>query len=340
MIDEYALAREVRRTLGLKREPDLHFLARGEYSINYVCLEAPEPYVVRCVTGSQIGLQLDAQVRYEDRVLHLLTASGHTPHPIAVQPHPREVAHPLLIEGYLDGRPLNYQTDLDEAALCLADIHRLPVPDDHGLQVHAQPGASILAESRTWATDYLAWPDAPRDSQHALRAAFSVVESDSRLVNNDVSAADLAIVNYDVNTHNFIVNADGRVSLIDWEKGRVAPAVQDLAHFLLPTTTLWRSDTSTRLTLAQESQFVDRYLAARPELDPQRVRDDLTWMQRLIALRAVSWCSWAVAAAATGTRSAPDDETLARSQMYLEPAFLYSLFGLDSRPHGASRRRS
>lgn len=325
--DPTALAREAHRIAGLDGEPRLRFLARGEYSLNYVTFDTPEPLVVRCITGSQIGLPLGEQVCYESRALRLLARSGRTPRWIAAQPQPSEMSLPFLVESFLPGRPLAYETDLEEAARCIAAIHQVPVPTGHGLQVHADPGPSIVTESRAWAADYFTWRDAPRASLHALARAFESVETQLDEATDLFAEPDLALVNYDLNTHNFIVRPeDGFVSLVDWEKARIAPATQDLAHFLLPTTTLWRADTATLLTPAQEQRFLDAYLTARPDLDRHRHAAQLAAMKRLIALRAVSWCSWAVASAATGTRAIVNTETLEHSRAYLEPAFLDTLF--------------
>ena len=326
-INRNVLAREVQRIVGPDVASTMRFLARGEYSINYLTGTPEELLVVRIVTGSQIGLSLPEQVLYESRALNLLEDSGRTPRVVAVQPDSSELPFPFFIESYLPGTPLDYATDLDASACCIADIHQVAVPVEHGLQVHRDPGPSILEESRTWAEEYLNWAEGPRASRAALRRAFAVIEADLAQAAAIFAEPDLVFVNYDLNTHNFIVRPDDCfVSLVDWEKARVAPAVQDLAHFLLPTTTLWRTSTATRLTPAQEARYLNTYLAARPHLDRDRFMLQLAQMRRLIALRAVSWCSWAVFAAAAGTRVIANVETIKRIQMYLEPAFLNRLF--------------
>lgn len=323
-----ALSADLLRLPMLEQAGPPRFLARGEYSLNHLVDMPDGPVVVRLVTGSQIGLPLPDQVRYEARALELLAPSGRTPRLLGVQPEPAQLPYPFLVETYLPGRPLDYSTDLEDAAACLAAIHSVAIPDDHGLQVHADPGPSIVAESREWARAYLQWDGAPGASRRALEQAFSLVDADLQQAAEIFAVPDLVLVNYDVNTHNFIVLDDGFVFLVDWEKTRVAPAVQDLAHFLLPTTTLWRAATATRLTDEQERRFIDAYLAKRPQPDRDRFLAQLGVMKRLIALRAISWCSWAVQADARGERAISNMETLDRSRMYLEPEFLEALFGL------------
>ena len=207
---------------------DVSFLARGEYSLNYLVRSGNSGYVARLVTGTQIGLPLREQAVYEFGALGLLVPSGITPRPYLVDPEPSGLPYPLILEQYLPGRPLNYSTDLAPAACCVATIHNLGVPDRTGdhLQLHPDPAPSILEESRELAAPYLEWKDASAESKAALRKGFEKIEKfleQKGLFTGD----DLAIVNYDLNTHNFVVEdggAGGEAKLLDWEKARIAPA--------------------------------------------------------------------------------------------------------------------
>jgi thiamine kinase-like enzyme len=308
---------------------DVGFLARGEYSLNYLVRREPpgEPdLVARLVTGTQMGLPLEEQAPYEHHALKLLAPSGVTPRPYHVDPRPDGLPYPLILEEYLPGRPLDYSTDLPAAARCLAAVHALGVPEGHRLQVHPAPAPAILEESRGLAEPYLSWDGAPDGSREALRRGFARIEG--FLEKRDLFAGDdLAVVNYDLNTHNFVVGeAGGAAKLLDWEKARVAPRTQDLAHFLLPTTTLWRDDTATLLSEAQEALFVGAYLERSPVEDEDRFHHQLEAMKTIVSLRAVSWCAWAVQETARAGRPISNEETLNRSRRYLEPGFLEGLF--------------
>jgi aminoglycoside phosphotransferase (APT) family kinase protein len=301
------------------------FLARGEYSLNYLVRGEPD-LVARLVTGTQMGLPLEVQATYEHHALELLAPSGVTPRPRHVDPDPEGLPYPLILEEYLPGRPLDYSTDLPAAARCLAAVHALGVPEGHRLQVHPDPAPAILEESRGLAEPYLSWDGAPDGTKEALRRGFARIEG--FLERRDLFAGgDLSIVNYDLNTHNFVVGeAGGAAKLLDWEKARVAPRTQDLAHFLLPTTTLWRDDTATLLSGAQEGEFVGAYLERSPVEDEARFRHQLEAMKTIVSLRAVSWCAWAVQETARAGRPIANEETLNRSRRYLEPGFLEGLF--------------
>ena len=318
----------------LEGVPDLShrgvgFLARGEYSLNYLVRGDPD-LVARLVTGTQMGLPLREQAPYEYHALELLAPSGVTPRPHHVDPDPEGLPYPLILEEYLPGRPLDYATDLPAAARCVAAVHALGVPEGHRLQVHPDPAPAILEESRGLAEPYLSWDGADGESKTALRRGFARIESflESFLERRDLFAGGgLTIVNYDLNTHNFVVGeADGAAKLLDWEKARIAPRTQDLAHFLLPTTTLWRDASAALLTEGQEEEFVEAYLERNPVEDEAPFREKLEAMKTIVSLRAVSWCAWALRETARGGRPIANEETLNRSRRYLEPGFLEGLF--------------
>ncbi len=309
---------------GSAKPGSVEFLARGEYSLNYRVWGPDKDLVARLITGTQMGLPLGEQALYEHHALELLAPSGVTPKPHHVDPQPDGLPYPLILEEYLPGRPLSYATDLAAAARCVARIHTLGVPDEHRLQSHPDPAPSILAESRGLITPYLDWEDAPRESKEALHRAFERIEQFLEQ-KGLFSEEDLAIVNYDLNTHNFVVY-EGEARLLDWEKARIAPRTQDVAHFLLPTTTLWRDATAARLTEEQETEFVETYLAHGNVGDPGRFRTQLEAMRLIVSLRAVSWCAWALQATARSGRAITNEETLNKSRLYLEPGFLKDLF--------------
>lgn len=307
--------------------PEVAFLARGEYSLNYLVRGgARTDLVARLVTGTQMGLPLGDQALYEHAALGLIAPSGVTPKPHHVGPDPEGLPYPLILEEFLPGRPLDYATDLTAAARCVARIHELGVPAGHALQVHPDPAPSIMEESRGLAAPYLEWDGASEESKGGLRKGFRKIErflEQKGLFTGD----DLAVVNYDLNTHNFVVSDDGAAKLLDWEKARISPRTQDLAHFLLPTTTLWRDDTAALLSEGQEREFVDAYLEHGSVEDRERFLEQLEAMKTIVSLRAVSWCAWALQETARGSRPITNEETLRKSRTYLEPEFLEGLFG-------------
>ena len=308
----------VRRVLA-SAKPDvdlstLSFLAAGEYTYNYRVRLGGDNVVLRIVTGSQMGLDPPEQARYEADALVLLADTGRTPRLIDFDPDGKIKGYPYLLISYLPGHPLNYRDDLVQAARCIAAIHRQETPIYHRLQVHADPVASILDEADQLLQGLSGSPVVP------------LMDRLSRTPDStyDAVRGDQTIINTDLNSHNFIVNG-GDVSLIDWEKARIGPSIMDIAHFLLPTTTLWRDSTATRLTQRQRETFVSAYLDERPELDPTPYRGALQTAMQLAAVRALAWCAWAVAASQEGARPIVNPETLAKCRLFTGGNFLQRL---------------
>ncbi len=295
----------------------LRFLAAGEYTYNYRVTVDGIDAVLRVVTGSQMGLDVPEQALYEAHALQILSPTGKVPRLIRVEAETQPIGYPYLLETYLPGRPLNYQIDLVEAARCVATIHRLMPPAGHRLQLHRDPMGSILKESELLVASL---GDPKWDAVKALRER--VEETSTGAFN--AMRADQVIINTDLNSHNFIVD-DGRVSLIDWEKARVAPSLMDIAHFLLPTTTLWRDATAARLSEEQRETFIQAYIEARPGLDSGNYRAALRPAMQLAAIRAISWCAWSLAASERGDRPIENQETLAKSQLFTSSGFLSDL---------------
>lgn len=326
VVERY-LGRLAGETLPPEATPEsVSFLARGEYSLNYLVRGAATDLVVRLVTGSQMGLAPGEQALYEHAALGLVAPSGVTPEPRLVDPDPEDLPYPLILEEFLPGRPLDYATDLVQAGRCIAKVHNLSIPSEHALQVHPDPAPAILEESRGLAAPYLEWDGADGASKAGLERGFRKIEGfleRKGLFTED----DLAIVNYDLNTHNFVVSDEGSAKLLDWEKARISPRAQDLAHFLLPTTTLWRDDTAALLSEEGERAFLGAYMEHGSVEDEGRFLEGLEAMKTIVSLRAVSWCAWALQETARGTRPITNEETLRKSRAYLEPKFLEGLFG-------------
>ena len=100
-------------------------LAGGEYNLNFLLTAGEEKRVFRVNIDTQIGR--DDQIVYEFKALQLLAASGVTPQPYFVDDSRRDLVRGVSIMEYLPGRPLVYETDLDQAADLLARIHQVPV---------------------------------------------------------------------------------------------------------------------------------------------------------------------------------------------------------------------
>jgi hypothetical protein len=274
---------------------ELEFLAAGEYNENFI-LRRPEPkppLVFRINHGSQLDLPPDRQILYEHSVLSALSESGVTPRPYQARALSRslrdEVGDGVLLMEWLPGRSLDYRSDSECAAVVFAAVHSQSVSDE--LLVQADPIDDIVAECERLLSRYT--------EGHPLEEKRGVIQSYMDRVRrlaeehrDELAAEPLSIVNTEVNSGNFIVGDEG-CYLVDWEKAVVSSIYQDLGHFLVSTTTLWKTD----FTFSEEERrgFLEAYRRARRDYDPGFAADidelsaKAKLLERTILLRAFSW---------------------------------------------------
>jgi thiamine kinase-like enzyme len=109
--------------------------------------------------------------------------------------------------------------------------------------------------------------------------------------------------------------------LIDWEKPIYGEPAQDLSHFLIATTTLWKQNYV--LSGEEEDLFIDNYLAALPSCpQAETLRDRVEMFKFFNYLRAVSWCAMAWTEYIEPGRLLNNRDTFDKIRQYLEPEFL------------------
>ncbi|MFW6054411.1 MAG: aminoglycoside phosphotransferase family protein [Thermodesulfobacteriota bacterium] len=262
---------------------EVFFLAAGEYNENFLIRGRDKKFVFRINQGSQLGLGR-RQIEYEYRVLQALASSGVTPRPLACEPYPDGFEGGVLLMEYLPGKPLDYGRDLERAARILARVHSVPLPED--LLVQPDPVLDISRECQGLIQRY---PDHPltREKEQILDYYAQVRELAAK--NRDLfQNEDFCLVNTEVNSGNFLISEQGSF-LVDWEKAVVSYRYQDLGHFLVPTTTLWKSDHL--LSRQAKDRFLEVYREeAGLDLDPEELRRKTGVLEKTILLRALSWC--------------------------------------------------
>lgn len=137
---------------------------------------------------------------------------------------------------------------------------------------------------------------------------------------NDTPCARPCVINTELNSGNFIINDDTPQTLsriIDWEKPVIADCEQDIAHFLVPTTTNWKTDTI--LSAAEIRAFLDEYARFRA-VDTQLLR---MYMQ-LNVLRGITWCAMAFVQYSHG-EGARNVDTWEKIQEFLSIEYLTTL---------------
>ncbi len=300
---------------------ELSLLGQGEYNQNYWFTHpvSGKKLVLRINRGSQ--MHLEDQIGYEFSALKALEASGRTPKAFFCDNSRNILEQGALVMEWLPGRTLNYRTDLQKAAEIFADIHSCPVPAGHRLLAPSAPAKAIYEECLDMVQHYFDWEQADPVIGKLLEALIREIGA---LPLEAPSAAPKCMVNTEVNSGNFLINEEGTSYLIDWEKPLLSEAAQDLGHFLVPTTTFWKTDV---ILMAQEIRdFVKLYeKAIAGRMDTSALKERLPLFFTVTCLRGVTWCAMALREYSQPGREISNADTFRKIKDYINVDFLEDL---------------
>jgi len=291
----------------LDRVDAVSFLAAGEYNENYLISADQQKYVFRINHGTQLN-QAD-QIRYEYNVLKSVEASG-------VTPKPRHVASDTALGGvllmdFIPGRSFVFNQDLDKVPKIFAAIHQLPLSEK--LVYQTDPMGEIARESYQLLHKF---SDHPLAKEKAALLNYHEKILKLRQQHQALFAHEpLCIVNTEVNSGNFIIR-DNKGFLVDWEKAVISCRYQDLAHFIIPTTTLWKSDF--KFTPEGRLDFLQQYYhLITPKFSFDELEFKTAMLEKTILLRALSWCFMAYVEYTAQERALKDQTTFNKIKVYL-----------------------
>jgi Ser/Thr protein kinase RdoA (MazF antagonist) len=323
-LKNYIRERDFMHAAGISRRAKLEFLAQGEYNINYLIKDEEEKYVLRVNLGSQ--MHLDDQIGYEFSALQALAPSGVTPRPFYLDNSQEKIDYGLLMMEYLPGRSLDYQKDLKTAAKIFAKIHKLDSSKAERLVQEKKPLTAIWNECEALLEHYfnseLAVSEIKKFLMKMKAEMYKKKEKESELM--DLFPP--AIVNTEVNSNNFIIDDKFNLAyLVDWEKPLITTPLQDLSHFMVPTTTLWK--TNFIFNQGEEEEFLHHYLKARGR-DSQyhEVKSALELFNEFSAMRGISWSAMAWVEYQNTEREIKNQDTFETMDSYLKIDFLEMLF--------------
>ncbi len=311
--------------------PDGHYsvtpLAQGEYSMNFTVRQGAAIWVLRINTGSQIGLSNAEQIQYEYRTLELLNPSGIAPAPFFLDDSLTYLPYGVFGMAYLPGERLDYHRDLADAARVLARYHQLKVPEKQNHLIREEHPLSLTYERcarmlKVYFESDLADPTLAG----CLREVQSWADEARHQERYYLADPWNCIINTEVNNSNWIANRDaGTLRLVDWEKPLWGDPSQDLSHFRVPTTTLWKTD-----VVLTEDQKGGMMAAYKQALTDAHLRDTIEERTRLRdpfnCLRGVSWCAMAWVQYQRGDHLLRNEDTFRKLKMYTDPVFVRGLF--------------
>ena len=280
-------------------------LGHGEYNLNYRLGEK----VIRINLASQIGLG-NKQLKYEYDALKVLEKSKVTPIAYEYYDNGRYLSKPFMTMEYVEGRALDYSKDMDIAARLLSSVHNLDTDFSSFLWAD-KPFLTMYEEFIKMFSCYQAYENRDIYVVDKISRFLEIAKSTGL----DTNIENPCIINTELNNRNFIIG--DRSVIIDWEKPIIGECEQDLAHFLVPTTTNWKTDTI--LTEEEMLSFLKTYEKYR-SIDYDKFYKYLMFN----SLRGITWCSMAKVEYDKG-RFLTNDESLIKINKFLSKDFLQML---------------
>ena len=289
---------------------NIKLLGAGEYNINFTFDEGDLKKVLRINMKSQMNLE--NQIEYEYETLQLLKDSGVTPKPYDLVTQTNLLPYKYLTMEFLEGSPLNYKTDMYIAAYLLSKVHNTPYGDNNLINA-TNPFQLMFDECKQMAGEYLAWEKVDKKVSNYIK---TFLEKCQTLIPEEYDIANPCIINTELNSGNFLIGEGKEDSyVIDWEKALIGECEQDLAHFLAPTTTFWKTDII--LSENEINEFLEEYGNYR-NFDRKRFERYLIFN----CLRGVTWCSMAFRQYSENDKMLMDDSTFKKIASYIELEFL------------------
>lgn len=310
-----------RKALGLpdRLEEQYEPLAQGEYNRNFLFTHpvTGKKLVLRLNFGSQ--MHLEHQIEYEYQALCLLEGSGRTPKPLYVDGSKETSEQGFLVMEFLPGRALDYRRDLLSAAECLADVHSVRLPEEHGLICPEKPLQAILEECEEMVKTYM---DSSMGDLQTKREIRRLLDLGWKRAGGLGEIPCRRCINTELNSTNFLVNGPGeKTFLVDWEKPLYGDPAQDLGHFLAPTTTFWKTDVI--LSKKEREDFVTEYIRfAGEKALTEGIRERTRLYLPVTCLRGITWCAMAWVQYRQPGRTLVNESTRKKLDQYLDAGFL------------------
>ncbi len=323
-VESYVTRENFKQELKLKQTPQVSFLAQGEYNINFLLETAKERFVLRLNTGSQ--MHLDNQIKYEYQALEYLEESQVTPSPVLLDDSCSTLSFGMLVMEYLPGRSLDYRKDLEQAAQVLAKVHQVSVQQENKLITEDKPLSGIWRECSNLIPKYLNSSLGKYEIKKFLEDMITGLDRLKDKESDIMSLLPYSIVNTEVNSGNFLIDdKNNDAYLVDWEKPLLTSPLQDLSHFRVPTTTLWKTDY--KMTAKDKDRFIRAYCNQRGFNNRfQQVKEALEVFDKFSAMRGISWSAMAWIEYQKPDRLLKNQDTFETIEAYLQPEFLADLF--------------
>lgn len=297
----------VKEELGTR---DVQLLGHGEYNLNY---RFGKDKVFRINIGSQLGLG-DEQILYEYKALKNLEPTGVTPKVYQAKQKGDWLPLGYLTMEYLEGRPLDYDRDMETAAYLLSKVHNHKA-EQADLIMADRPFRVMYDEFISMFKKYRTWEAKDPTVEEWIDRLLAIARS--RGLDEDIKRP--CLINTELNNQNFIIGPSKEESyIIDWEKPLIGDCEQDLAHFTAPTTTNWKTDKL--LSRKEIDDFLSLYESYR-EVDRELFYKYLMFN----CLRGITWSAMAKVEYSQA-RALANDDTLEKINKFTSIEFIKFIY--------------
>lgn len=319
-LSDFIRSKKYREAMDLPKEvvEVYQTLAQGEYNKNYSFIhpKTGEKLVLRINFGSQ--MHLERQIEYEFNALGLIEKSKRTPKPIYVDASLSDIGYGVMVMGFLEGVQLDYRIDLKKAAACLADIHSVILPKENILIKPENPIDAMLNEFEEMFFIYENNPFAESSKKMKIKSMLDKVKNLAKKF--DGKNGYKCCINTELNSSNFLIH-NGKAFLVDWEKPIFADPAQDLAHFLAPTTTFWKTDII--LGIKEKEEFLSEYISSVDNrFNTISIKEKTDYYIPFNCMRGITWCAMAFVQYENGDKGIRNEITAKKLKAYLNDEFL------------------
>lgn len=258
------------------------FLQQGEYNINYLLKTNIGKFVLRINSKSQMNLK--NQIKYEYDALKFLEKSNVTPKVYYVDDGDDKLLNGVILMEYLEGRSLIYQEDREKAAKIFANIHSLDISKANNFIVEENIFTDRINEANFWLKDVFKSEKIDKEKKDFFYNFLYYLEKNKYKEKYFKKNKILSINNTEVNSKNFIISE--KSYLIDWEKPVISDPCQDITHFIVVTTTKWKTN------FISNDEYENKFFSEYEKFLQKKIdiKERVNLYKPYMYSRALSWC--------------------------------------------------
>lgn len=267
--------------LGIKNY-EVIFLQQGEYNINYLLKTDIGKFVLRINSKSQMNLK--NQIKYEYDALKFLEKSNVTPKVYYVDDGDDKLLNGVILMEYLEGRSLIYQKDREKAAKIFANIHSIDISKANNFIVEENIFTDRINEANFWLKDVFKSKKIDKEKKDFFYNFLYYLEKNKYKEKYFKKNKILSINNTEVNSKNFIISE--KSYLIDWEKPVISDPCQDITHFIVATTTKWKTN------FISNDEYENKFFSEYEKFLQKKIdiKERVILYKPYMYSRALSWC--------------------------------------------------